>query len=176
MEVELIKYPSDEDWLICKNLALETVWKESDIPPVESWKHKILEARHSPVRSLIFIFRIKEIPYYTTNHLVRHVHATPFVSSQRNDRQDMYDRTKAPQDAPVNMSWLMNAEELMCISNKRLCLQSSKETREVVQKMCEIVIQQCPEFDGLLVPACEYNGGTCHEMYSCGRWMLYKKD
>lgn len=23
--------------------------------------------------------------------------------------------------------------------------------------------------DGLLVPACEYNG-KCHEMYSCGRW------
>lgn len=169
MTVELIKYPSEEDWKICKDLALETVWKESDIPPGEEWKHKILEARHSPVRSLIFIFRIKDIPYWCAGHLVRHVHATPFVSSQRNDRQNMYDRSKAPQDAPVNMMWLMNAEELLCISNKRLCNLASKETREVVQKMCDLVIEKCPEFDGLLVPMCVYHGGVCHEMNSCGR-------
>lgn len=169
MEVTLRKYPTDEDWELCKDLALETVWKESDIPPGEQWRHKILEARHTPIRALTFVFRIKEIPYWVSNHLVRHVHATPFVSSQRNDRQNMYDRTKAPQNAPVNMSWLMNAETLMEISNKRLCSKASKETREVVQKMCDLVIEKCHEFSGLLVPMCEYHGGVCHEIKTCGR-------
>lgn len=169
MTVDIRKCPTEDDWKLCKDLALETVWKESGVPPDTDWKHDILEARHSPIRALIFVFRLKGIPYYVSTHLVRHVHATPFVSSQRNDRQNMYDRTKAPQNAPVNMSWLMNAEELMSIANKRLCMKASKETRDVVQSICDLVIERFPEFNGLLVPMCEYHGGVCHEMNPCGR-------
>ena len=66
------------------------------------------------------------------------------------------------------MIWDMNAEELMTISNKRLCRQASKETQEIVQKMCDLVEREMPEFRGLLVPACIYNGGVCHEMKPCG--------
>jgi thymidylate synthase ThyX len=63
------------------------------------------------------------------------------------------------------MIWDMNAEELMTIANKRLCKLASKETREVVEQMCEIVTDELPEFVGLLVPNCHY--GKCHEMYPC---------
>ena len=100
-------------------------------------------------------------------HLVRHIHAQPYVKSQRNDRQDNYDRTKAPQDSPVTMIWDMNAEELMVIANKRLCNQASKETREVVQLMCDAVLKTNPEFKPFLVPMCAYVG-ECKEMYPCG--------
>lgn len=54
----------------------------------------------------------------------------------------------------------------MVIANKRLCKQASEETREVVQQMCDLVTAEMPEFKGLLVPNCEYNG-RCHEMKPC---------
>ena len=167
MTVELIKYPSAEDWLLCKQATLVTVGKDSNVPPTEKFKHSLLAARHSPIRTLQFMFRL-ELPYWVSVHLVRHVHATPFVKTQRTDRTGI-DRTKLPQDEPVTMMWYMNAEELMVIANKRLCQQASPETRRVVQEMCRLVVEKCPEFDGLLVPMCEWQGGVCHEVHPCGR-------
>lgn len=166
MNIKLLRYPSEEDWLFCKQCALETVGLNAKTAPDFEWKRKILRARHSPIRELRFAFEL-EIPYWVSVHLCRHVHAQPYVRSQRNDRQSMYDRGKAPQDAPVKMIWTMNAEELMTIANKRLCKQASKETREVVDMMCYLVKMHCPEFADLLVPACVYNG-RCHEMFPCG--------
>lgn len=163
MNVELIKYPSDADWMFCKECTLVTVGKHPVKPPSQTWKSEILEARHSPIRTLQFAFRITDLPYWVSVHLCRHVHAQPFVRSQRNDRQNDYDRTKAPQDAPVDMIWYLNAEELQIIANKRLCNMASQETREVVKKMCREVLKVCPEFTGLLVPACAHQGGVCHE-------------
>lgn len=134
MIVKLIEKPSEADWLAVKRRALVTVGKEAKTPPTEEWKHRILEARHSPIRRLNFAFYL-ELPSWVSVHLVRHVHAQPYVKSQRNDRQSDYDRTKAPQDAPVCMIWDINAEELMTIANKhqrkrerssRLCVRSLK--------------------------------------------------
>lgn len=166
MKAKLIKYPTADDWLFCKRCTLVTIGKETEKAPTDEWKHKILEARHSPTRTLQFAFEL-DLPYWVSVHLCRHVHAQPFVRTQRNDRQGDYDRNKAPQDAPVKMIWYMNAEELMTIANKRLCKQASAETREIVQMMCDEVLKACPEFDGLLVPMCVYNGGKCHEFFSC---------
>ena len=101
--------------------------------------------------------------------MCRHVHAQPYVRSQRNDRQKEYDRNAARQDVPVNMILDVNAEELMVMANKRLCSQASKETQDVVKMMCLSVLDVCPEFEGKLVPMCEYHGGKCHEMKPCGR-------
>lgn len=170
MTVELVKYPTDEDWAFAKDCALVTVGKTSITKPSLEWKKSILEARHSPIRELRFAFRLVDIPYWVSTHLVRHIHAQPYVRSQRNDRQDNYDRTTAPQDAPVTMMWTMGAEELLIIANKRLCNQAAHETREIVQKMCDLVEEKCPEFEGLLVPMCVWQGGVCHEMFPCGRW------
>ena len=65
------------------------------------------------------------------------------------------------------MIWDMNAEELLTIANKRLCRQASKETRDVVREMKDLVLEKCPEFENLLVPMCVYHGGVCHEIFSC---------
>lgn len=169
MDIQLLKAPTEEDWLLVKQAALETVGKEAKTAPTLRWKKEILEARHSPIRLLQFVFDIRDIPYWVSVHLCRHVHAQPFVKSQRNDRQDEYDRNSAPQDAPVNMMWAMNAEELITICSKRLCSQAALETRNVVQEMASLVIQCCPEFDGMLKPQCDWQGGICHEIHCCGR-------
>ena len=164
--VAIREMPSENDWLEVKARALVTVGKKAVTPPTEEWKRKILEARHSPIRRLQFSFYI-ECPYWVSVHLCRHIHAQPYVKSQRNDRQTEYDRNSAPQNSPVCMIWDMNAEELMTIANKRLCRLASAETREVVQKMCDLVIAEMPEFKSVLVPNCVY--GKCHEMYPCGK-------
>ena len=166
MKAKLIKHPTAEDWMFAKRCTLVTVGKEAVKAPTQEWKHKILEARHSPIRVLQFAFEL-DVPYWVSVHLVRHIHAQPFVKSQRNDRQSNYDRTKAPQDEMVKMIWYMNAEELQTIANKRLCKQASKETREIVQMMCDEVLKVCHEFDGLLVPMCVYHGNICHEFSPC---------
>ena len=167
MNVQLLEYPKEWDWMEVKRRALVTVGKTPLMPPTEDWKYKILRARHSPIRYLRFSFLLEDIPSWVSVHLVRHIHAQPYVKSQRNDRQADYDRTKAPQDAPVTMIWDMNAEELMAIANKRLCHQASKETRNVVEAMCSLVEEVCLEFHGLLVPMCKHNGTECHEMTPC---------
>ena len=169
MKVKLLKSPSNYDWSRVYDTALFTEGKEAQHEPTYEWCERMLKARHSPIRLLEFGFEITDIPYWVSVHLVRHIHAIPFVQSQRNDRQKKYDRNKAPQDAPVNMRWHMNAEELITIANKRLCGKASKETREIVQMMCDEVIKVCPEFKDELVPMCERNGGVCYEMKSCGK-------
>ena len=169
MNVTLIKYPTADDWALCKQCALVTVGLTPKQAPDDQWKKAILQAKHSPIRVLNFAFLLENIPSWVSVHLCRHVHAQPFVRSQRNDRQTEYDRNKAPQDAPVDMIWYMNAEEIMTIAAKRLCMKASPETRAVIKEMCDLLIEKCPEFEGLLKPACEWQGGICYEIQPCGR-------
>lgn len=172
MEITLLKAPTDRDWLEVKRRALVTVGKSPVKAPDSRWKHKILEARHSPIRYLVYSYYLEGVPYWVSTHLVRHHEGfQPFVKSQRNDRQDEYDRNVAPQSQPVDMIIDVNAEALMVLANKRLCAKAAYETHEVVRQMCNLAEQATPELEGLLVPACEYYGGNCHEMYPCGRYV-----
>ena len=167
-KVEILKHPTEEDWMLCKDCTLVTVGKESIKPPTEEWKRKLLKANHSPIRVLNFCFKLRDIPSWVSVHLVRHVHAIPFVKTQRNDRQSDFDRRKAPQDAPVTMNWYMSAEELITVAHKRLCTQASPETRKIIQAICDEVIKVNPEFEGLLEPMCAWRGGRCDEFNCCG--------
>ena len=169
MKITMLEYPAFNDWYEVKRRALVTVGKNTFESPDEKWRHAILNARHSPIRRLRFSFLIEDIPSWVSVHLCRHIHAQPYVKSQRNDRQDEYDRNAARQDAPVSMIWDMNAEELMVIANKRLCKTASEETRAVVKEICKLVKEKCPEFKPFLVPMCVYQGSVCREMKSCGK-------
>lgn len=174
-KVTLLEHPTDEDWLKVKQRALVTIGKKSNKVPDMDWKIKILKAAHSPIRKLEFSFYLENIPSWVATHLARHIHAQPYIKSQRNDRQANYDRNKAPQDTPVNMIWDMNAEELITISHKRLCYLASEETREVVKQICKLVVESNPEFKGLLVPLCVYRNGLCDEMFPCGKMSNTKR-
>lgn len=167
--VQLIEAPTAEDWLECKRRALVTVGLRPKTAPGSEWKHSILEARHSPIRRLVYTFGFVNLPYYVSVHLARHVHAQPYIQTERNDRQACFDRRLAPQAAPVMMLWDINAEELQIIANKRLCNLANSETRSIVLKMCALAESHTPELHGLLVPLCDYCGGVCHEMYPCGK-------
>lgn len=170
MKVTMLGYPVESDWIAVKQRAIVTIGKTKVVnAPDEKWKRAILMARHSPIRYLRFSFLMEDIPYWVSVHLCRHVHAQPYVRSQRNDRQDQYDRNAARQDAPVTMIFDVNAEELITIANKRLCGQTAAETRELVKMMCAEVVSRCPEFQTELVPQCVRNNGKCFEMFPCGK-------
>lgn len=85
MIIKLLKYPTDEDWALAKQCALVTIGKEMKTAPDMEWKHAILRAKHSPIRTLQFAFYLEGVPYWVSTHLARHVHAQPFIRSQRND-------------------------------------------------------------------------------------------
>lgn len=168
MKVKLLSGPTERDWMEAKRRALVTVGLDPVSPPDEKWKRAMLRARHSPIRYLVFSFLI-ECPYWVSVHLTRHhVGIQPYVRSQRNDRQALYDRNAAPQDAPVTMILDVNAEALITLANKRLCSQASEKTRQLVRAMCQLAGDNCPEFREELVPMCERNGGVCYELNPCG--------
>lgn len=165
--VKLIEFPTDNDWMEVKRRTLVTIGKDVKNPPTFEWEVRLLEAMHSPIRRLHFGFYM-EVPYWVSVHMCRHVHAQPFVQTQRNDRQTQYDRGKAPQDSMVKMIYDVNAEELITIAHKRLCNQASIETHHLVQQMCDLVIENCPQFKTVLVPNCVYRNGKCTEFKPCG--------
>ena len=168
-KVEILRYPTEEDWMRAKTLACNTVGKKAINLPSSEWKYKLLKSEHSPARTLMFTIRLT-LPYYVSVHFVRHKYGIEhYVTSQRNDRQDNYDRTKAPQDAEVVHIIDVNATELIFMSHRRLCAQADPFTRTVMQEICRQVKEKCPEFTTLLVPQCEYLH-ECPEFYPCGYW------
>lgn len=171
MKVSLIYGPSERELLLFKRCIWITMGKTAVPEKLPSSKllKDVLNARHSPIRVLNFAFLIEGIPSNTSTHLARHVHAVPFISSLRNDRQERMDGDAARRDTPVDMIFYCNAEELMTIANKRLCAKASAKTREAVRMMCKAAIEAMPQLHPYLVPNCLYHGGVCHEIESCGR-------
>lgn len=173
MKCTLIKAPGLEDLTLFKRC----IWitdrsrrgKVPFSPPSEELLRKVLRARHSPCRVLNFAFLFEDIPSNVSVHLCRHVHAVPFVSSLRNDRQDEMDGDKAPRDTPVDMIFYVNAEELQVVANKRLCMKASVKTREAVRMMCDEAVKAMPELEEMLVPMCTFLGERCIEIKPCGR-------
>lgn len=163
MEIKLIGAPTEKDWLEVKRRALVTSGLNVRNPPTSEWKHDILKACHSPIRYLRYSFYLEGIPYWVAMHLRTHVHDTPngdefapYIRSQRDDRQSMYARGKAPQDQPVNLILDVSGEQIMTLAHKRLCRTASPETQAVVRSMCMLVEDVTPEYKGLLVPMCEW--------------------
>lgn len=166
--VEILRHPTEEDWMWCKTCTLNTVGKISVKLPTDEWKTKLIQAEHSPLRELWFGIRMT-IPSYVSVHFVRHhIGVNHYVQSQRNDRQTNYDRTKAPQDAMVSHIMSINAQELVFMAHKRLCGQADPYTRKVMQEIVKQVIEVAPEFKDVLVPLCGYRNGVCTEFNCCG--------
>ena len=171
IKVTTLKNPTDEDWLLCKRCALNTIGKDTYNLPTEEWKRKILKAEHSPIRTLWFAFKI-EMPYWVSVHFVRHKYGIEhFVQSQRDDRaNNNIPRTEKPQGEMVSHIMYVNAQELMFMARRRLCNQASAETRKIMIMIVKEVLETNPEFKGLLVPMCRYQG-RCPEIMPCGKFV-----
>ena len=155
-------------WNDVLNRARTTVNKEElNKEPSDEFKRKILRAEHSPIRSLIYNFKITNLKSWVATHLVRHhVGVEKWVRTQRSDRTGV-NRDELPQGAEVEMEIEANAQALINMSRKRLCNQASPETREVMEAMKEEISKRDKFLAEVMVKECVYRG-FCPEMKSCG--------
>lgn len=164
MKVNVIRKTSWNDVLnaarFTQNLA--PLMKE----PSDKFKEDIIVAEHSPLRLLEFEITINDIPYCNMGHLVRHVHAQPFVSTSRGDITGV-DRSTRKQTDPVNMILYVNAQELINISKVRLCNRADKITRLAWNMVIDELAKIEPILARYCVPSCLYRG-FCPEMKCCG--------
>lgn len=165
MKVELTKIKGT--WEDVANRARTTVHKdELGKEPSDNFKRKILRAEHSPIRSLIYCFKITNLKSWVATHLVRHhVGVEKWVRTQRTDRTGV-NRDELPQGAEVEMEIEANAQALINMARKRLCSQASPETREVMESIKEEVSKRDKFLAEVMVKECVYRG-FCPEMKSC---------
>jgi hypothetical protein len=166
MKIEIQRVTS---WTDVLNAARFTQRKEprSGEPSV-AWKKKIIKAEHSPLRCLMFNIDFYDIPNYVSVHLVRHVHAQPFVSTSRPDIDGkQIPREEQKKTDPVNMRLFLNAQEIINISRVRLCHRAEQKTREIWRDVISLLYSLEPELASACVPNCVYRG-HCPEIKSCG--------
>ena len=166
MEINILRFPKEEDWQRALLLARETQGKDGILTPSFDWKRKLIKSEQSPLRTLMFTIEMKDIPYYNSVHFVRHKFGVEhYVKSQRSNK----DRGSEPQNAHVNHIMDINAQSLIFICRKRLCNKADNITKQIMTMIVDEIIKVCPEFEGFLVPECIYRNGICPEFKSCGK-------
>lgn len=157
-----------DTWESVKEAARSTIGKEGHgTYPSDDWKKRILLAEHSPIRRLRVRWKWVDLPYWVSVHLVRHkIGIEHWVSTQRTDRTGV-DRNAKTQDAPITHECEANAQALINISRKRLCMQAAPETRRAWMEVKSEIAKCDPVLASCMVPECIYRG-FCPEMKSCG--------
>lgn len=164
MRTEILKIKGDWQEVVddCRaTVAKPSLGKE----PSKEWKKAILISEHDPIRDIEVKFRWASIPYWVAMHWKTHIWRGR-TNTQRNDRQELYDRNKAPQDSPVDFTGDPNAQHLIDTMRKRLCNMASPETRELAEDLKETLRNVEPELADVLVPNCVYRCG-CPENGKC---------
>jgi len=168
-------------WLDVKDATLNTVGKKAVTDGVSTkLKYQLLYSEHSPIRNLTFRWTWEDLKYWVSVHIVRHKTGIEhFVSTQRTDRTGE-DRDIKPQDSPVDHMCTANAQSLITISRKRLCMMSANETYKAWKEVVDTVRETEPELAAVCVPECVYRG-FCPEANGCGyektdRYEAVRKD
>lgn len=166
MKVKWIEFT--DSWECVKQAARSTIGLEGHGKyPDDKWKKQILLAEHSPIRRLRVRWKWVDLPYWVSVHFVRHKFGIEhWVSTQRTDRTGE-DRNEKSQDAPVTHECEANAQSLINISRKRLCMQAAPETREAWQAVKNEIAACDPVLASCMVRECVYRG-FCPEMKPCG--------
>lgn len=125
-------------------------------------------AEHSPIRCRMFWVELRGIPTFVSTHLVRHKHGVEhFVQSMRDDLYLKDQEVEVTRDTPVNHGMLINAQALIQISRKRLCLKSHKKTVAVWSKLRKAIGDHDPDLASFMAPECVYRNGLCPELRMC---------
>jgi hypothetical protein len=164
MKTKIIKIRGD--WQEILDDCRATVGKEPlGKEPSKKFKREILISEHSPIRDIEIKFRWSDIPYWVAMHWKTHKWESR-TNTQRNDRQKLYDRGKAPQDSPVTFIGEPNVQHLIDTMRKRLCMKASPETRKLAEDFKTTLKTVEPEIADVLVPNCVYRCG-CPEPNGC---------
>ena len=166
MKIEIQRVTSWTDVLNAARFTQRLPLKSGE--PSIKWKKKIIKAEHSPLRCLMFNIDFYDIPNYVMVHLVRHVHAQPFVSTSRPDIDGkQVPREEQKKTDPCNMRLFLNAQEIINISKVRLCAKAETKTRSIWFEVIKELAKIEPELANACKPSCFYRG-FCPEIKSCG--------
>jgi len=123
----------------------------------------IYKCKHSPIRTQLFVLRMKDIPYEVAVHFRTHaaVGQLWILGSERADRNT------GQRDGKTDVFALLNAQHLIEMSWKRLCFQSFADTTKVMIEIRDGVKQIDPALAEHMVPHCLYIN-RCDELKSCG--------
>ena len=132
---------------------------------------------HSPIRTQMFIIKMKNVLTKVSVHLVRHAAVGQFhlVGSNRadwNDKDDLHTEewdTEVNRLTPVNHVMILNAQHLIDMARKRLCGSAEADTQNTMKWIREAVLWADPDLAALMQPNCFYRGGICPEAKCCGQ-------
>lgn len=176
MYVELIRIKGT--WREVADSANTTINIESgNKEPSTRWKKRMLLCEHSPIRQLLIKCKWYDLKSWVSVHFVRHKFGIEhWVRTQRTDRT-LVNRDDLTQSNFVEHEFEANAQAIINISRKRLCMQASKETREAWQEVLKSIKDIEPELYSVCVPDCIYRG-RCYEYRTCGFYYTnpYKKE
>ena len=156
------------NWTATKNACRTTVNKDSsNVQASEGFKKSLLISEHSPIRKLRFSWKWEDIKSWITVHFSRHSWEC-FISTQRTDRTGV-DRNDLSQSELIMFEGEMNAQNFIDTSRKRLCYQSSPETRKYMEDLKLKLSQDINtmEIADVGVVNCVYRMGCC-EFQNCG--------
>jgi len=127
---------------------------------------------HSPIRTQEYLIRMEGIPSFVSTHFVRHkIGCEHFVFSNRDDRNNKKSNEGVNRLTPVTHTIKINAEALISLSRKRLCLKSHKETVKVMSLIKNEIKKISPNLALFMVPDCVYRNGICKEgKNTCGKF------
>ena len=165
MKTEILKVKGDWQEVVddCRATVAKTPLGRE---PSDEFKRAMVIAEHDPVRDIEIRFIWRNIPYWVAMHFKTHIWRCR-TNTQRNDRQKKYDRTKAPQDAPVDLIGNMNTQHCIDTSRKRLCYMAAPETRAYMADFKFALRSIEPQISDAMVPNCIYRCG-CPEQSGCG--------
>lgn len=135
--------------------------------PIRAGLRSWYRTEHSPVRVRYFWIELHEIPTFVSVHLTRHkIGVDHFVQSMRDDRGGKGDDV-VTRNTPVNHGLMINAQAIITMSRKRLCLASSKKTVAVWSKLRREMAEVDKDLADFMVPECVYRNGVCPEFKEC---------
>ena len=127
---------------------------------------KIYRAEHSPLRTQLFVVKMRNIPSFVSVHFVRHkVGVEHYVRSNREDRAS--NSGDEGRWAQTNHMMVINAQAMINMARKRLCSKAHKITIAVMSMVRDGVYEIDPDLGNFMVHDCIYRG-RCVELRTCG--------
>jgi hypothetical protein len=154
--VELLTSPD-----LWRRAASLTVSGKSVNMPVS----KLYMCEHSPIRTVIFWIELRGIPSFVSVHLVRHkIGVEHYVQSLRDDRGGTGKENRL---TPTDHGMILNAETLITMSRKRLCLKSHQKTVATWTRVKHRIAKVDSDLAPFMVPDCVYRNGKCYQLSEC---------
>ena len=126
---------------------------------------RMLQCEHSPIRVVKFWAKIEGIKTFVSVHLVRHkIGVEHFVQSNRDDRGGDAVVTR---DTEIQHGMDLDAQALISMSRKRLCLNSHRDTVATWTRLRKAIKEIEPDMADFMVPECVYRNGLCPELRMC---------